>query len=96
MTILPREMGGPCRQMKLRRIVIETAIVLAAVSIVVLARFILISIGGPDNCGFDDDSVPFRSGARTVAVLKTIQRHFDSRLGQLRLRQRFSAISIGG
>ena len=30
MTILPREMGGPCRGSKLRWIVVETAIVLAA------------------------------------------------------------------
>ena len=57
---------------------------------------IAISIRGYDNCGFDDDSAQFRMAARTIAVLTTIQRNFDRRLGQLRFRRRFSTILIGG
>ena len=51
---------------------------------------------GQVNCYFDDDSSRLRSFARTIAVLTTIRRNYDRRLGQLWFRRRFSAISIGG
>ena len=52
--------------------------------------------GSGANCGFDDDSAQFRSAARIMAVLTTIQSNFDWGFEESWFQRRFRDSLIGG
>ena len=68
MTILPREMGGPGRRSKLRRIVIETAIVVAA----------------DQNCAESSSKLQLSSPPIEIALHRHRSRNCPSRQSKLR------------